>query len=342
MVLLNEYKLKEIKIEETIQSDYTIDIEGYTGEVEILPLPFLNLQMFPKLRPKYNSEEINVLYIGKEEDNFSTEELRIIIDTHDIGTVNWEVSNRTVPLLISTIKIMKDRPVSLIIKNTNRTYTDEVDKIITDVFGNLIEDSVNNIDTLVCNLSIFINAIENSSSKMIEFMNSNRLNLQLIPDEGPIRNSYPPLEPRNELSVAKLVTLVSGSYPAVYDDIAEAVRSDLWVTDARMMNADVGRDLDVFGKCLQLETITMKGLDEYTITKGGMYVIPGEIYHIFDNDSGPQLVIMSNGKQKIIKIPKNLDVHFLSIQPLPYVEKLNYGNITVINTKNEYIHILLK
>ena len=52
VILLNEYKLKDLKVKEVIQSDYLLDVEGFTGEVDILRLPFLEMESFPRLQPK--------------------------------------------------------------------------------------------------------------------------------------------------------------------------------------------------------------------------------------------------------------------------------------------------
>ena len=342
MILLNEYKLKDLKVKEVIQSDYLLDVEGFTGEVDILRLPFLEMESFPRLKPKYDTEEINVLYIEKNDEEVTDTHIREILQTYKIGTVNWELSRKTLPMLVRLLFIMKEKPLTLIVKNTDSRYTEEIDKIVNELFSNLIVEGMFNITTVVCNLSVMINALENSDSNVIRFLSNGNISLQLIPDEGGARRAYPTLDCKHNLSIPKLVTLVSGNYPTIYDEIAEAVKTDLWVTDARMVNTDVGRDLDVYGKCLPLETISMRNIDEYLITRDGMYVVSGEVYHIFDDDNGPQLVILDDQKQKLIKVPKDLKVHFLSIQKIPHVEKLSYGNITVINTKNEYIHILLK
>ena len=342
MVMLNEYRLSNIELPEIIQSDYLLDIEGFTGEADIIKLPFLEMEMFPKIKCKYDTDEVNVLYIGSNDSKVDDSRIKDIISTYKIGTLNWEISQSTMPMLLRFIIAMEDKPMTLILKNTSMTYTDEVNNNIKELFSNLLADKISNITTIVCNLSVMINALENSDSKMIEFVSKGNISLQLVPDVGESRRAYPTLDCKHNLSIPTLVTLVSGNYPVIYDEIAEAIKTDLWVTDARMINTDVGRDLDVYGKCLPLETISMKNLDEYVISRDGMYVVSGEVYHIFDDDNGPQLVILDDQKQKIIKVPKELKVNFLSIQNIPYVERLNYGNITVINTKNEYIHVLLK
>ena len=344
MVLLTEFRLKDFKPESKIYSDFVLDVEGYTGQVEIKRLPFLTQEFLPKLKSKYEIQSTNALCIHAIDSKETLEPGELLKNAikHNISIVNWDLDKSTVDLVIKVLSELKDLEITLVINDLSFPTDEGRRKIIDQVFRDINLEGWSNITTLVVNLGIFVDEIEDIISPMCEFIKKNKPTIQLIPDAEEDLRTYPTLEPAHKLETPKLITLVSGNYPIIYDQIAEIVKSDLWITDARMINTDIGRELDVYGKYLSLETITMRNTDEYLINEDGMYVVAGEVYHIYDDEQGPQLVILDDKKQKLIKVPKGIDVYFLSIQDLNYVEKLMYSNITVINTKNEYISILLK